>query len=246
MAANSKQEDEMIRCHNFTKALLLLFLCVVFVGCNKTPIGETETALTSSDSTPTKVTRTPTATAIPDTATPTLGTNNMVITPEDVFVIPPLSATNISDPLALCENVPSPEIAKENNMLTLLVGRFSLCVLRAGISAIDLDSGLLVNSDSKEADLQIGHSKSTLDSTVFYYVEALNNAHLDEINTDSISYAYCEDTLLSLNRPGIFLIEQGAIACVKTTKGQIALIRAESVDLFGLESVEFSFAILKK
>jgi hypothetical protein len=139
-----------------------------------------------------------------------------------------------------------PELRRADNDKPLIGGRFVLCVLREGISAMDLDNGTLISSDDPDADILLGASQSTLDGTISYYAAAINNAKIDEIESSSITYELCKDIVLSLSRPGIFIVDEGALACVLTTQKQIVLVRAESVDTFGGETVEFSFAILRE
>lgn len=227
--------------------ILVLVIGIVIGGCNARTFVEPVTTLSSSVTPPKKMEASETPyIALDKTVTPTSARSDIVITPDAVFVSATLDSTVTFAVSDLCKQVPAPIIVRDSNDLTLLSGRFSLCVLREGISAIDLDSGALVNSDDSSADIQLGASQSTLDNTVFYYLEAINSAHIDEIDTTNLTYAYCEDALLSLNRPGIFIIETGALACILTTQSQVALIRAESIDTFGGESVVFSFAIIKK
>lgn len=226
---------------------LVLVISIAIGGCNTRTAVEPVTNLPSSVTPLKKMEASATPhIALDKTATPTSFRSDIVITPDTVFISATLDSIVTFAVSDLCKQVPAPTIGTDSNDLTILTGSFSLCVLREESSAIDLDSGILVDSDNSSADIQLGAGQSTIDNTVFYYLEAINNAHIDEINTTALTYTYCEDALLSLNRPGIFIIETGALACILTTQGQVALIRAESIDTFGGESVVFSFAIIKR
>ena len=224
---------------------IILFFCFVFVGCTKAQTTESATTPSISENHFEDLTTTPLAAPV-DTVTPTIDLNNRVVTPEAVFPKSTLEKGSTIATADLCTQVPNPEVVIDGNESSLLAGRFALCVLREGISAIDLDSGILVNSDDPDADIQLQHGQTTLNNTVFYYIKAMNNAFVNEIDTISITYSFCENTLQSLKRPGIYIVQQGTIACVLTTQEKVALIRTESIDVFGVESVEFSFAILKR
>ncbi len=235
----------MTQHHKSTTTILALVFFLVLSSCSTAQSMNTQmTPLLLPTNTPILPSVTPSPALIP-TATPTIRTD-VVITPDAILNRSLLPSTNIPHKTELCKQVPTPQIATDIDNLTHTQGRFSLCVLREGISAIDLDKGVLVNSSDNTADIQLGATQSTLDGVITYFVQAINTAHIDEINTESLTYTYCENTLASLNRPGIFIVENGAIACVLTNKGQIALIRPESIDTFGGESVEFSFAVLRK
>ncbi|MEW6086536.1 MAG: hypothetical protein AB1607_18270 [Chloroflexota bacterium] len=85
-----------------------------------------------------------------------------------------------------------------------------------------------------------------VDGTISYYVMGLNNAQIEQVETNSLSYEYCENRLsLDKNDPGVLIVQDGAIACVMTTKGQIVIIRVENIYPLNTEGVEFSFAVLK-
>jgi hypothetical protein len=113
---------------------------------------------------------------------------------------------------------------------------------------MDFDEGILVSVEDKNADIVMEYAPVPVDGTISYYVMGLNNGHIDEIKTNSLSYDYCEHVLLLLdkNDPGVLVIHDGALACVMTTENQIALIRVENIYPLDTQSVGFSFAVLRK
>jgi hypothetical protein len=184
------------------------------------------------------------------TATPTLG-NSLVITPDDLFAIPGLQALNTPGSANFCEHLPSPQISTNANESLILAGRFLLCPSRSWPwlnMAIDLDNGTLVSNDNETADMVLEYAHVPVDGTISYDVQGLNDGHIVEAKTNSLSYEYCKNALLSMdeNDPGIFDIDNGTIACVMTTEDRIAVIRVENIFPLDMKSVEFSFAVLKK
>jgi hypothetical protein len=87
-----------------------------------------------------------------------------------------------------------------------------------------------------------------IDGTISYYVIGLNKGHIDEIATNTLSYGYCKNLLVSLNRndSGILAVHDGAIACMMTMEDRIAVIRVEKIYALETQAVEFSFAVLRK
>ena len=110
---------------------------------------------------------------------------------------------------------------------------------------MDLDKGTLVSVDNEGSDIVMEYAHVPVDGTISYYVMGLNNAHIDEIATNVLNYEYCEDILLGRNDPGVLNVHDGAIACVLTSEGKMALIRAEHIYPLDTQGVEFSFAVLK-
>jgi hypothetical protein len=114
---------------------------------------------------------------------------------------------------------------------------------------MDLDSGILVTADNENADLVMEYAHVPIDGTISYYVKGLNSGHIDEIETNTLNYEYCENMLVSLvdrNDPGILNVHDGAIACVMTTEGRIALTRVDNIYPLDTQSVGFSFVVLRK
>ena len=79
-------------------------------------------------------------------------------------------------------------------------------------------------------------------------IHTINEAYSAHEGANKISYEYCENALQNqTDQGGMYVGEQfiGDIACVKTTEGQIALLRVEKIYPAVTLSVEFSFAILR-
>jgi len=115
-------------------------------------------------------------------------------------------------------------------------------------SAMDLDTGILLLDDNESADIVMEYAHVPIDGTISYYVMGLNSAHIDEIESNALSYEHCENVLASLvNRKdsGVLIVHDGSIACVMTTEDQIAVIRVEKIYPIDTQSVAFSFAILR-
>ena len=102
-----------------------------------------------------------------------------------------------------------------------------------------------MSTDDKNGDFAMDYTHPDLDGNASYALRALNNAHIDEIDINNLNYNKCESILMSMNKPGVVHVRDGAITCVLTTEGQIALIRVENIFPLDTQGVEFSFAILK-
>ncbi len=184
------------------------------------------------------------------TATPIRSTKAFIITPDDLFSNPGLEEMNTPDSPDFCEHIPPPKIIERANNLSPFSGTFSLCIWTTWQSLVDtvmdLDRGALVSANDVDGDIAMAYRKG-LDRS-YYYVIGLNNAHIDEIDTNALSYSYCESLLQSLDKgdPGVLIVHEGAIACVLTTEGQIALIRVEHIYPLNTQAVEFSFVVLRK
>jgi hypothetical protein len=114
---------------------------------------------------------------------------------------------------------------------------------------MDLDTGSFMSKEDERADIVMQNTHVTVDGAFpSYVVHGLHSAQVDGVTTNTVSYAYCEEDLLSQskkNKLTILVVKDGSIACVKTTEGNIALIKVEKIYPPNILSTEFSFAILR-
>jgi hypothetical protein len=226
----------------------IFIFCLVLDGCGGTP------TLASSPAPIFSQTRLATTTPIlssiiANKATPTLNHKTIIITPEDMFTIPGLIWASTPNSVDFCEHLPAPQVGENANEVSLIKGRFSLCVSFSWPwvkTAIDLDTGKLVLPDDKSGDIAMDYTHPDLNGETSYFVYGLNNAHIDETDTSNLTYSNCEKLLLNQEDPGSFNVHEGGIACVMTTEGKMAVIRVEHLYPSITQSVEFSFAVLKK
>jgi hypothetical protein len=190
------------------------------------------------------------------TTTPTLNYKTVIITPDDLFSLPGLKAWSTPDSGDFCEHLPTPQVVPNPDRFSLLSGRFVLCIYERTFTAMDLDTGSLVSSDDKSGEIILGSPGGGENPT--YGVFGRNTAYVKDTyyneaysaheGANKISYEYCENALQNqTDQGGMYVGEQfiGDIACVKTTEGQIALLRVEKIYPAVTLSVEFSFAILR-
>jgi hypothetical protein len=187
--------------------------------------------------------------------TPTLNHRTVILTPDDVFSLPGLIEWSTPDSGDLCEHLPQSQIIANPNGLSLLSGRFVLCIYERSFTAIDLDRGSLVSTDDESGDIVMFAARSWTDENPSYGISSRNKAYLENayvINTyanhsgaNNLSYDYCENKLRGQTDLGGMRVEVGGIACVKTTEGQVALLRVEKIYPAVTLSVEFSFAVLR-
>lgn len=196
---------------------------------------------------------TPSATAAA-TATPALNNKIVIITPDDLFALPGLKALSTPDSSDFCEHLPPPQIVTNPDRLSLLSGRFVLCIRERINIAMDLDTGSLIATDDERGDITMVNAPG--DEEGNYGVVGWNNANLSDAfvleeyanhsGANHLSYAYCENLLGNQPDRGAMGVEEGAIACVKTTEGKIALIRVEKIYPPNTLSAEFSFVVLRE
>ncbi|HKY54851.1 MAG TPA: hypothetical protein VJM08_11120 [Anaerolineales bacterium] len=230
----------------------ILFYSLVLSSCGGGTSLVPSLVPTISQTPPHISTSVPSAT-IAITATPALNNKTIVITPDDVFSFPGLKALSTPGSADFCEHIPPPQTFANADQLTLLSGRFVLCPWESWPwvinTAMDLDTGSFVSRDNESADIIMQNGHVTLDGEPPpYLIHSLNNAQIDGVTTAVLSYEYCEQDLLSLlnnNIQSVLIVKNGSIACLKTTEGQIALVRVERIYPLDTTSVEFSFAILK-
>ncbi len=242
---------------NFT----IISSCILFYGlilssCAESPSLAPSLVPTFSQTQPPTRTNIASATAA-ITATPTVNSKTIILTPDDVFALPGLKALSTPDSSDFCEHLPPPQIVANPDSLSLLSGRFVLCshenwpwVINM---AMDLDTGSFVSKDDERADIVMENALGGEEPS--YSLVGWNNAYINgayvlekyanHSGANHLSYAYCENMLRDMTEQGVFLVEEGAIACVKTTEGKIALIRVEKIYPPTILSVEFSFAILR-
>lgn len=231
------------------KSRFIAYLCaVVFLtlsSCNPSLVSDYPSLPTSTQTSFNMVTKVPTT--IPATATVTPDMKSMVLTPDDIFSI--LAPQIVDTPSAkdFCEHVPQPKLDDRSSEFVVLAGVFSFCDSRNWDTAFDLDTGTLVTSNDKNADILLLRDKAALASEPFYYLYSVNGALVDGVDSNAITYQSCENMKLSTVPPQIFFVNnEGAIACVLTTNDQVALIRTEHIYPLDTDSVEFSFVVLKK
>jgi hypothetical protein len=179
----------------------------------------------------------------------------IILTPDDVFALPGLETWSAPNSGDFCEHLPPPQIVANPDRLTLLSGRFALCIWEWSRIAMDLDTGSLVSTEDEKSDIAMGSVPWATNENPVYGVNGRNNAYLEDAyvlekyanhsGANNLSYVYCENLLQGKTGPGGFVAEEGGVACVKTTEGAIALIRVEKIYPAVTLSVEFSFAILR-
>ena len=122
---------------------------------------------------------------------------------------------------------------------------------------MDLDTGTLVSTNDESGDIVLGSPGGGGENPT-YGVLARNNAYLQNAyvneawpnhsGANKLSYEYCESMLRNqTDQGGMYIGEQivGDIACIRTTEGQITLLRVEKIYPAVTLSVEFSFTILR-
>lgn len=235
---------------NFQRTIsYVFFCCLVLSSCGRNTAPVRNVVPTSSQ------TPLPTITSVPSalTATPTVNNKVAIITPDDLFSLPELKAMSTPDSEDFCEHLPPPQIVDEPNRVSVRSGRFVLCSWEnwpwMTNTAMDLDTGKFVSKDDEGADIVMQNGHATIDGVAPpFSVHSVNNAQIDGITMDALSYAYCQQDLLSLlnNKiQSVLIVHESSIACIKTTEGKIALIRVEKIYPPNILSVQFSFAVLR-
>lgn len=120
---------------------------------------------------------------------------------------------------------------------------------------MDLDTGSLVSTEDTTGDIVMFNGRWGTAEEPDYGVANRNNAYLSDAyvlekyanhsGANHLSSAYCENMVQGKNDTSAINVEEGKIACVRTTEGKIALIRVEKIYPSNTLSVEFSFAILR-
>jgi hypothetical protein len=242
---------------NFTTIIpCVLLFSLALSNCAENPSLVHSRVPALSQTPPPKITNTPSAIGVM-TATSTLNNKTIILTPEDVFSLPSLEALSTPDSENFCAHLPPPQIVANPNRYTLLSGRFVLCSWEnwpwVKNTAMDLDTGSFVSKNDERADIVMENAPGG--EKPAYVVIGQNNAHINDAyvlekyanhsGANHLSYEYCENMLQEQTDSGGFIVAEGAIACVKTTESQIALIRVEKIYPPNILSVEFSFVILR-
>jgi hypothetical protein len=240
---------------NFTIFIsCILLYSLVLSSCAESTSLAPSLAPTFSQTPPPTRTNVPSATTAV-TATPTPNNKTIILTPDDVFALPGLKAWSTPDSEDFCEHLPPLQIVATPDRLSLLSGRFALCIWERINTGMDLDTGSLVSTDDERADIAMGSVPWGRDENPSYGVNGWNNAYINDAyvlekyanhsGANNLSYEYCENLLRGMTDAGGMVVEEGKIACVRTTEGKIALIRVEKIYPPITLSVEFSFAILR-
>jgi len=206
-----------------------------------------------SQTPPVNRTNAPSATTVIP-ATPTLNYKTIILTPDNLFSLPELNEWITPNSEDFCEHLPSPQTVSNPNDFSITSGRFVLCIYEWINTAMDLDTGRLVPTDDPGGDIVMFSGRWGTEEKPDYAVTNwstayLNNAYVLEkypnhAGANHLSSAYCEDMVQGKTDKRAINVEEGAIACIRTTEGKIALIQVEKIYPSNTLSAEFSFAIL--
>jgi hypothetical protein len=231
----------------------IFLLSFVLSSCTESQSPASSLVPTSSQTPPTTRTNTPTAVTV-TSATPTLNDKTIILTPGDLFSLPGIKEWSTPSSEDFCEHLPPPQIVSNPDSFAILSGKFVLCIYEWIQTAIDLDTGSLVPTDDPGGDIVMFNGRWGTEEKPDYAVINWSNAYLDDAyilekypnhsGANHLSSAYCEDMVQGKTDKRAFNVEEGAIACIRTTEGKIALIRVEKIYPSNTLSAEFSFAIL--
>jgi len=232
----------------------ILLFSLVLSSCTESQSLAPSLVPTFSQTPPATRTIAPSATTV-ITATPTLNYKTIILTPDDLFALPGLKEWSTPNAEDFCEHLPSPQIISNPDDLSILSGRFALCIYERINTAMNLDTGNLVSTDDEGGDIVMFNGRWGTIEKPDYGVADWNNAYLNSAyvlekyanhsGANHLSSAYCEDMVQGKTHSSAINVEEGEIACVRTTEGKIALIRVEKIYPGVTLSAEFSFAILK-
>lgn len=93
----------------------------------------------------------PTTTSI--LVTPTVNNRTIILTPDELFALPGFEAWSTPNSGDFCEHLSSPQIVSNSDNLSVLSGRFALCIYERTNIAMDLDTGSLVSADDPRGDI---------------------------------------------------------------------------------------------
>lgn len=185
----------------------------------------------------------------------TFDNTTIILTPGDLFSLPELKEWSTPNSEDFCEHLPTPQIISNPDNLSVLSGRFALCIYEYTRIAMDLDIGGLVSTDDPAGDIVMFSGRWGTEEKPDYGVSNWSTAYLDDAyvlekypnhaGANHLSSAYCENLVQGRTDLSVINVEEGAVACIRTTEGKIALIRVERIYPSKTLSVEFSFAILK-
>ena len=192
---------------------------------------------------------------IVSTLTPTHNDKTAILTPDNLLSLPSLNELNTPNSYESCEHLPLPQIVSNPNSLSILSGRFILCIYEYTNTAMDLDTGVLVSADDPRGDIVMFNGRFGTSEKPDYGLFSQNNAYLDNAyvlekyanhsGVNNLSSAYCENKVQGKIDISVINVEEGAIACIRTTEGRVALIRVEKIYPANTVSAEFSFALLE-
>jgi hypothetical protein len=236
----------------------ILLFSLILSSCTESPSLAPSLAPTFSQTPSLTKTSTPSATA-KNTATPILDNKTIILTPDDLFSLPGLKEWGTPDSEDFCEHLPPPEIVSNPDNLSILSGRFVLCPYESWPwvtnITMDLDTGSLVSTGDTRGDIAMFNGRWGTIEKPDYGVVNLNSAYLDDAyvlekyanhsGANHLSSAYCEDMVQGKTDTSVMGVDEGAIACIRTTEGKIAIIRVEKIYPSNTLSAEFSFAILR-
>lgn len=236
----------------------IFLLSLVLSSCTESPSLAVSSVPTFSQTPQAIKTNAPSATTV-TTTTPTLNYKTIILTPDDLFALGGLEAWSTPNSEDFCEHLPPPQIVSNPDSLTILSGRFALCPQESWPwvtnITMDLDTGSLVSSDDPRGDIVMFNGRFGTSEKPDYGIANRNNAYLNNAyvletyanhsGVNHLSSAYCEDMVQGKIDTSAINVEEGVIACVRTTEGKIALIRVERIYPSNTLSAEFSFAILR-
>jgi len=232
----------------------IFLFSLVLSSCTESPSPAPSFVPTFSQTLSATRTNTSSATTVIN-ATATLDNTTIIITPDDLFSLPGLKEWSTPNSEDFCEHLPPPQIVSNPDNLSILSGRFVLCIYEWTNIAMDLDTGSLVSTEDPGADIVMFSGRFGTSEKPDYGVSNWSNAYLNDAyilekyanhaGANHLSSAYCENMLRGKTDRGAIDVEEGKIACVRTTEGRIALIRVERIYPSNTLSVEFSFAILR-
>jgi hypothetical protein len=227
---------------------------LVLSSCSESPSPAPSLVPTVSQALSATRTYTPSATTIIN-ATPTIDNRTIILTPDNLFSLSGLKEWSTPNSEDFCEHLPPPQIVSNPDNLSILSGRFVLCIYEWTNTAMDLDTGSLVSTDDPRGDIVMFSGRFGTNEKPDYGVSNWSNAYLDDAyvlekyanhsGANHLSSAYCENMVQGKTDTGVINVEEGAIVCIRTTEGRIALIRVERIYPSNTLSAEFSFVLLR-
>jgi hypothetical protein len=192
---------------------------------------------------------------IASTSTPILNYKTIILTPDDLFSLPNLNELSTPNSYESCEHLPLPQIVSNPNSFSILSGKFALCIYEYTNIAMDLDTGVLVSADDPRGDIVMFNGRFGTSEKPDYGLSGQNNAYLEDAlvlenyanhsGVNNLSSEYCENMVQGMTDTRVINVEEGAIACIRTTEGRVALIRVEKIYPANTLSAEFSFTLLE-
>ena len=232
----------------------VFLLSLVLSSCTESQSPSSSLVPTSSQTPSTTIANTPTAVTV-TSSTPTLNDKTIILTPDDLFSLPGIKEWSTPSSEDFCEHLPPPQIVSNPDSFAILSGKFVLCIYEWTQTAMNLDTGSLVTTDDPGGDIVMFNGRWGTEEKPDYAVINWSNAYLDDAyilekypnhaGAHHLSSAYCEDMVQGKTDKRAISVEEGAIACIRTTEGKVALIRVERIYPSNTLSAEFSFVILR-